>query len=276
MSLLSQLRSDPIPTLIALLYQIPAILIALTMHELAHGYMALRCGDHTAQMLGRLSFNPLRHLDPLGTISMVLLGVGWAKPVPINQRNFKHFRRDDLLVSLAGVVTNFLLFLFAMLVMLLLNQLIYTPELWHLDELTTPRDFLNFDGWNFSAVFQGKQELFLYTRNGYGYYTDEFAQYVRAPWLLYLQRFFMNFAVVNLGLSLFNLLPVPPLDGYHVANDIFAKGKLRIPQKVLYVLVVAMLVLWFATDFISSFINWALISVQGGVLDALLWIFGLG
>ena len=274
--LFSQLQSDPIPTLIALLYEIPAILIALTLHELAHGYVALRCGDPTAQMLGRLSFNPLRHLDPIGTLCMLLFGVGWAKPVPVNPRNFKHFRRDDLLVSLAGIVMNFLLFLFAMLVMLLLNQLIFTPELWKMGELTTPRDFLSFEGWNFSSVFQGKQELFLYARNGYGYYTEEFSRYVRVPWLLYLQRFFMNFAMVNLGLSLFNLLPVPPLDGYHVANDIFAKGKLRISQKVMNILVVALLVICFATDFFSSFISQALIFVQGGVLDALLWIFGLG
>ena len=74
MGILSGLRSDPVGTLIVLLYQIPAILIALTLHELAHGYVAYRCGDPTAQMMGRLTFNPLKHLDPIGTLLMVLCG----------------------------------------------------------------------------------------------------------------------------------------------------------------------------------------------------------
>ena len=89
LSILSQLQSDPVSTLIALLYRVPAVLIALTLHELAHGYVALRCGDPTAQMMGRLSFNPLRHLDPVGTAFMLLFGFGWARPVPVNPRNFK-------------------------------------------------------------------------------------------------------------------------------------------------------------------------------------------
>ena len=110
LSILSQLQSDPVSTLIALLYRVPAVLIALTLHELAHGYVALRCGDPTAQMMGRLSFNPLRHLDPVGMAFMLLFGFGWARPVPVNPRNFKHFRRDDLLVSIAGVAMNLILF----------------------------------------------------------------------------------------------------------------------------------------------------------------------
>ena len=88
---------------------IPA-LVCITLHELAHGYVALRCGDPTAQMMGRLSFNPLRHLNLFGTICMFLFGVGWANPVPVNPRNFRSFRRDDFLVSIAGIVTNLLLY----------------------------------------------------------------------------------------------------------------------------------------------------------------------
>ena len=71
MSIFSQLQSDPTGTIIMVLYRIPAVLIALTLHELAHGYVALRCGDPTAQMMGRLSFNPLRHLDPIGAVFML-------------------------------------------------------------------------------------------------------------------------------------------------------------------------------------------------------------
>ena len=75
MRLFSQLQSDPIPTLIALLYEIPAILIALTLHELAHGYVALRCGDPTARMMGRMTLNPFKHLDPVGVLMMLVLGL---------------------------------------------------------------------------------------------------------------------------------------------------------------------------------------------------------
>lgn len=89
MSYLSQLFAD-IP---GLLLRIPIILIALTVHECAHGWVAYRCGDPTAKNLGRLSLNPLKHLDPFGTICMFLVGFGWARPVPINTRNFRNPKR---------------------------------------------------------------------------------------------------------------------------------------------------------------------------------------
>ena len=132
MSIFSQLQADPTGTIIMLLYRIPAVLIALTLHELAHGYVALRCGDPTAQMMGRLSFNPLRHLDPIGAVFMLLFGFGWARPVPVNPRNFKRFRLDDFLVSIAGITVNLLLFLFTTVVMVGLNRLIFSPEMWQL------------------------------------------------------------------------------------------------------------------------------------------------
>ena len=127
-NLISQLRSDPVAALASMLISIPAILIALTLHEIAHGYVAKRCGDPTAEMLGRLSLNPLHHLDPIGTLCMLIFGFGWAKPVPINPRNFKNYRRDDLLVSLAGITVNLLLFFFATLLMTGLNQIIFTEK----------------------------------------------------------------------------------------------------------------------------------------------------
>ena len=275
MNILSQLQSDPLRTLISLLYRVPAVLIALTLHELAHGYVALRCGDPTAQMLGRLSFNPLRHLDPIGTLFMFLFGVGWARPVPVNSRNFKNFRRADLLVSLAGVVMNFLLFFVTMFLLLGLNQLIWTPETWTQGPLTTQRDFLSFDGWNFYSVFTGENFLFIREVGGRVYYLDSIDEFLKTPWLLYLQRFLMNFAMVNLGLSLFNLLPIPPLDGYHVVNDIFLRGKLHIPARVMNVLMLGLMVVLFFTSFLSTLISRAIYFVQGGVLSMILWIFGM-
>ena len=269
MGILSSLQSDPAGTLIQLLYRVPAVLIALTLHELAHGYVALRCGDPTAKMLGRLSFNPLRHLDPIGTLFMLLFGFGWARPVPVNSRNFKHFRRDDLLVSIAGVTMNFCLFFLTTWLTVGAVQILFTPDLWTVAELTTRRDFLRFDGWNFYSIFTGMNELFLRpAANGGAYYAEGFFSYVRYPWMLYVLRFLMNFSMINLSLAIFNLLPIPPLDGYHVVNDIFLRGKLHIPARVMNLLML--------TDFASDLIGRAVYFVQGGVLEGILRLLGLG
>ena len=92
-----------------LLYRMPAILVALAFHEWAHAYAAYRLGDPTAYNLGRMTLNPLAHIDPWGFVMLALFRFGWAKPVPINPRNFKNYRRDEIIVGLAGVVTNLLL-----------------------------------------------------------------------------------------------------------------------------------------------------------------------
>jgi len=84
----------------------PPILLALTVHEFAHGYVAYRLGDPTARTLGRLTLNPLKHLDPIGTIAFFFIKFGWAKPVPVNPRYFKNPTRDMLWVALAGPLTN--------------------------------------------------------------------------------------------------------------------------------------------------------------------------
>lgn len=86
---------------------LPAILIGLTVHEWAHAYAAYRLGDPTARNLGRMTLNPLAHIDPIGFIMLLLVGFGWARPVPVNPRNFKNYKRDDIIVSLAGIGMNF-------------------------------------------------------------------------------------------------------------------------------------------------------------------------
>nr|SIP63165.1 membrane metalloprotease [uncultured bacterium] len=250
-------------------------MIALTLHELAHGYVALRCGDPTAQMMGRLSFNPLRHLDPIGTLFMLLFGFGWARPVPVNSRNFKNFRRDDLLVSIAGVVTNFCLFFLSMLIMVLTTTLLFTPDLWQVGELTTYRDFLRFDGWNFYSILSGSNLLYVKEAGEYVYYQDSITSFLRTPWLLYVQRFLMFFAQLNLGLAVFNLLPIPPLDGYHVFNDILLRGRLHIPANVMRIVMIGMLFAFYFTNFFSTLIGKVMYFVQGGVVDLLLAVFGL-
>jgi len=104
------MESDPIRRLIATL---PAFLLAITLHEFAHGYVAYRCGDDTAKRAGRLTLSPIAHLDPLGTLMFLVsafsgMGFGWAKPVPVNVAYLRNPRRDDVFVSLAGVTANLL------------------------------------------------------------------------------------------------------------------------------------------------------------------------
>jgi Zn-dependent protease len=91
-----------------LILSAPAILFGLTIHEFSHGYVAWRLGDPTAKMMGRLTLNPLKHLDPIGTIALFLFRFGWAKPVPIDPRNFSHPTRDMAISGLAGPAANLL------------------------------------------------------------------------------------------------------------------------------------------------------------------------
>ena len=106
-SLLSS--SNPKDSIAILLLTLPVILIALVFHEVAHGYVAYKCGDRTAYNLGRLTLNPRKHLDPIGTLCMLLVGFGWAKPVPINTRNFNNPKRGMALTAIAGPAANLIL-----------------------------------------------------------------------------------------------------------------------------------------------------------------------
>ena len=105
MSYLTSLLSD----LPLYLLSLPVLLMAFSVHETAHGYVAYRLGDPTARSLGRLTLNPIKHIDPIGFICMMVFHVGWAKPVPINTRYFKNPKRGMALSALAGPVTNLLL-----------------------------------------------------------------------------------------------------------------------------------------------------------------------
>ena len=105
--------------LIACLLAIPGVLLALSVHECAHGWVSYKLGDPTARNLGRLTLNPLKHIDILGLICMVLLRFGWAKPVPVNARYYKKPRRDMALVAAAGPVSNLIMCIIGMLLLYL-------------------------------------------------------------------------------------------------------------------------------------------------------------
>jgi len=127
-SIVSLIQNDPLGGIIYLATFVFALLFSLILHEIAHGYVALWCGDPTAKMYGRLSLDPRKHLDPVGTVFLFALGVGWAKPVPVNPRNFKHSRRDDLFVSLAGIITNLILFVITLGISVFLMKLMVNPS----------------------------------------------------------------------------------------------------------------------------------------------------
>ena len=101
--------------LISVLLSLPVIVLSLCLHETAHGWVAYKLGDPTARTLGRLTLNPLKHLDPMGFLFMLLFGIGWAKPVPINTRNFKNPRVGMALSGIAGPISNLLLGLLGMI-----------------------------------------------------------------------------------------------------------------------------------------------------------------
>lgn len=111
--------------LIQVLLTVPTIFIALTFHEVAHGWMSYKQGDPTAYNLGRLTLNPLKHLDPIGALCMLLVGVGWAKPVPVNARYYKNPKRGMALTALAGPAMNLILALFGVILYVLINRFGY-------------------------------------------------------------------------------------------------------------------------------------------------------
>lgn len=100
-----------------ILISIPGLLIAIVFHELAHGYTAYILGDNTAKDAGRLTLNPIRHIDPVGLLTMIFFRFGWAKPVPINPARFKNRKRDTFLVSIAGITTNLILAIISALIL---------------------------------------------------------------------------------------------------------------------------------------------------------------
>lgn len=167
------------PELKLILLSIPIMLITLTVHEYMHGRVAYALGDPTARNLGRLSLNPIKHIDPIGAVCMVLFRFGWAKPVPVNSRYFKKPQRDMALVAIAGPISNLLL--------AFLGALLY------LSTVTIANHF----------VLSGN---LVYNTTAYNI-VDTF--------LLFLYYFHF----MNITLAVFNLIPIPPLDGSRVLTQ---------------------------------------------------------
>ena len=190
---------------------VPA-LMAITCHEVSHGYIADKFGDGTARSLGRLTLNPLKHLDILGTLMIFVVGIGWAKPVPVNYGNLRHPKRDMMWVAAAGPITNFTLALFSALFM---RALIHAA----------------------AGVPEG----------------SPIAAFVDPITLM------LAFSVyINLLLGIFNLIPVPPLDGGRVAVGILPTGPSMALARIEPFGMLIIIALVFFTDVFSYLISPAL------------------
>ena len=205
-----------------------AALIALTVHEYCHGYAAYRLGDNTAKNMGRLTLNPIKHIDPYGAICMVLFHVGWAKPVPVNARNFKDPKKGFAITAAAGPASNLILGFFSALIYLVVFALV--------------KD-LTFTSKTFGYLLISNTLSFLYI-----------------------------FHSINIGLGLFNLLPIPPFDGSRLLN-VFLPPKTYFAimkyEKQIYIGVLVWLLLG---NYVAGFIRNI---VGGGILYWLAGIFSL-
>lgn len=192
--------------LIVLLYSLLGVMVAMTVHEWAHAFAAYKLGDPTAKNLGRMSLDPIKHMDPIGTICLVLFGFGWARPVMVNPRNLKNYRRDDAIISLAGPIMNLLT----------------------------------------AFLFLGIYFLVLFT---FGI-TNEIVLNI------------LNYIIsINLGLGIFNLIPIPPLDGFHVINSIFIRKSFKVVeflQRYGFIILIVLLASGVLTNIMTIVENWIL------------------
>jgi len=190
---------------------VPA-LMAITCHEVSHGYVAYRFGDDTAKSLGRLTLNPLKHLDIIGTLMIFIVGIGWAKPVPVNFGNLRHPKRQMIWVAAAGPITNFSLAAVSALLM------------------------------------RGMQAL------GDLIGDASLMQFIVDPMVLMLA-----FSVyINLLLAIFNLIPVPPLDGGRVAVGLLPERQAIAYSRIEPYGMIIIIVLVFFTNLFSYIISPAL------------------
>lgn len=176
------LTTDPQGWILDKILIVPGIIIGLTFHEFAHAFAADRLGDNTPRLQGRVTLNPMAHIDWMGLAALFFVGFGWGQPVQINPYNFRNRRRDEFLVSIAGVVMNLLL----------------------------------------AVVFTVIIKILIVA--GAGVSTAGFAG---SLWTC-----LQNIVVINLVLMIFNLIPVPPLDGFNIIAQIFNFGQKEVYWKI--------------------------------------------
>ncbi|MBQ2742634.1 MAG: site-2 protease family protein, partial [Oscillospiraceae bacterium] len=184
---------------------IPAALLAIIFHEISHGYVAYLLGDRTAKNSGRLTLNPIQHMEPLGLLCMILFGFGWAKPVPVNPYFFKNRKLGMALVSITGPVSNLLMAVLSMSVILAIS------------------------------VLEIENQALIGALN-------------------VVMQFFLVFAILNIGLAVFNLIPIPPLDGSKILFSLLprrAYGFILKYERYGMLLLLVLVNVPFFTDFLT-------------------------
>ena len=214
--------------ILALLLSIPGVLIAITFHEYAHAWAAYKLGDDTAKSQGRLSLNPLKHMDPIGIAMLLFLGFGWGRPVEIDSRNFNRnisVRKAEAIVSIAGPLANFIL---AIVFSAIYGALIKFNALTSMDARTA----------------------------------------------LTIITILQSIISINIGLGVFNLIPLPPLDGSKVLSYFLpynARDWFENNQQIFYII---FLIIWI-TGIAGTIISPAITSIYYGLMKLVSLVFGL-
>jgi Zn-dependent protease len=204
---------------VLVLFQVVVLVLAFSVHECAHAWTAWRLGDPTAKMLGRVTLNPLKHIDPLGSVFMPLLAlvyhwplIGWAKPTPVTARNFKNYRRDDILVTLAGPASNLLSATIALILLIIIKHVV-------------------------PGGLVAIATAMALASHVPGVATDNLPGLFPVALLLYF------IILINLLLFVFNLIPIPPLDGSHILRHFLPYRALQVYDRLgMFGLIILMLV----------------------------------
>lgn len=221
------------------LLSLPIALLALSVHESAHGYVAYKLGDPTAYSLGRLTLNPLKHFDPIGLICMVIFHIGWAKPVPINTRYFKNPKRGMALSAAAGPTSNLLL---ALIFALLLRLEILLVDTFMQEELVT----LSLAMRGAAVAVSGATKL-----------------------LSVLAYMLFIGVILNTSLAIFNMIPLPPFDGSRVIYVFLpAKWYFAIMKYEQFIMIAILVMFWiFPMGWLST--------ATEGLASGILWLAGM-
>lgn len=204
---------------VLVIFQVVVLVLAFSVHECAHAWTAWRLGDPTAKMLGRITLNPIKHLDPFGSVIFPLIGLyyggmlfGWAKPTPVTARNFKNYKRDDILVALAGPASNLMSATAALILLVILKHTIAGGSVAIITAMALAHRLPGISTENLPQLFP--VALFLY--------------YI---------------ILLNLLLFVFNLIPVPPLDGSHILRHFLPYRALQVYDRIgMFGMIILMLV----------------------------------